>query len=109
MNTDFDSSLSKSVLSIVEEPMKNSGSWARNIVLLVLVLIFAIPALALTIGRAIGLPFLVLAALAIQAPKKPPMRENNRNESNLAMMSLFTVRWGYSKRIGNNLIGSDNC
>jgi len=45
--------------------MKNSGSWARNVVLLVLVLIFAILALALTIGRAIGLPFLVLTALAI--------------------------------------------
>ena len=45
--------------------MKISGSRARNVILLVLVLIFAILALGLTIGRSLGLPFLVLAILAI--------------------------------------------
>jgi hypothetical protein len=45
--------------------MKNKGPRARNAVLLVLVLIFPILALAISIGRAIKFPFLVLSTLAI--------------------------------------------
>ena len=48
-----------------QEPLKNIEPRVRNVVLLVLVINFAILALALAIGRAIGLPFLVFAALAI--------------------------------------------
>jgi len=39
-----------------------------------------------------------------QGPEKPPMCENNHNESKVAKLGVPVVHWGCPKRIGNNAI-----
>jgi len=43
-----------------------------------------------------------------QGSEKPPMCENNHNRPNLAGITVFVVRWGCPKHIGNNFVGFDN-